>query len=82
MTTSVRIAGIIVVTFNPIAHAGAISAPGLKVGDVALSFTSYRVNTANDFAGFYEGVISVDDEIQQTSDAITTDTITAAFVRP
>jgi hypothetical protein len=73
--------GLFHVVFTATGGTGAISVPGLKIGDVAMSYTDSRINVAGSVATCFEGVISVDDQVQQVSALVNGDTITAIFVR-
>ena len=62
--------------FNGNNGAGSISVPGLQVGDVALVFAN------GNFLGAFESVISVADQIQQTSgNNLSSITLTLVLIR-
>lgn len=66
-------------TFSGGTAAGAISVPGVKVGDVIV-----QIADAGDTArpGYFENMVSVDDEIQQfNSNDFSSITFTAVLVR-
>lgn len=54
-------------SFSGAAAAGACTATGLNVGDVILSVTGLASATAGDQSANFETVVSVDDQIQQSS---------------
>jgi len=67
------------VTFSGRATSGAISVVGVKVGDVIVRITDPG-NTSID--SYFEGMVSVDDEIQQnTNNDFSTLTFTGVLVR-
>lgn len=66
---SVNLTGIIQATFSGRSSAGAISAPGLEVGDILLWLGNAVEGVVEPYhgGGLYEPVVSVADEIQQLS---------------
>lgn len=87
MTTLSVDAAFITVTFPQASSPGAISISGLKVGDVMLSLSfqdtgSPRGNASVLGNGWYEAVVSVDDELQQNiSTSPSGNVLTAVFYR-
>lgn len=87
MSTFAINAALITATFDEVASPGPVSVPGLKVGDVMLALSS--VNTTGSFGngslmatGFYEAIVTVDDELQQNVPTTSPgNTFTAVFLR-
>jgi len=55
------------ISFSGAAAAGACTATGLEVGDEILAVTGLAAGTAGNQAANFESVVSVDDQIQQSS---------------
>lgn len=74
---------IITAAFDEVASPGAISVPGLKVGDTMIALSAPALGPGSLIGlGWYEAIVSVDDEIQQlTSTTTPGSTFTAIFVR-
>ena len=60
--------------------AGACTATGLNVGDKILSVTGVAAGTVGDQSALFETVVTVDDQIQQSSDTNLSANIYNAFV--
>ncbi len=69
-------------TFAGISGAGAIDLPGAKRGDKVQSLTGLTTGTTGDQSSAFETVISVDDQIQQTSTSDLSDKWFRAYLVP
>lgn len=79
-TLSIDIA-LISIAWTSVTSAGAVTVTGLKVGDVVLALNKDGDNVSHVASGWYENVISVDDQIQQLTGGLGGATFTAALYR-
>ena len=68
------------ISFSGAAAAGACTATGLEVGDEILAVTGLAAGTAGNQAANFESVVSVDDQIQQSSASNLGDNVYLALV--
>jgi hypothetical protein len=79
---SFSISGIIAVTFTcPTPAAGPISVPGLKAGDGVLYWTDVAAGGYGHPGTLVEGIVTVDDQINQISDTGSVFTCKLVLVR-
>lgn len=73
----------IAVEFAQLAEAGSIDAPGLKVGDtlIALNFAGDVSHPSLSGHGWFEGIVTVDSELQQKAATTDPTAFRALFVR-
>lgn len=71
------------VTFTQLTSPGSVSIPGLKSGDVlvSLNFDPPTGDVTLTGLPWYEGIVTVDDELQQKNSTTTPKGLRALFVR-
>lgn len=69
-----------IISFSGVAEAGACTAVGLNAGDVVLSVTGTVAADVGNQSSSFESVVTVDDQIQQTSASDLSSKVFAALV--
>lgn len=78
---TVQSIGLVTASFTGINGSGAVSVPGLKVGDRVISCYLINNNVWQAAGQAYEYIVSVNDEIQQLGGSFSTETVELVLIR-
>ena len=82
-TLNVALLGnVVTITFTALAGAGAVSVPGLDVGDILVAGAINGTPVWPAFASFFEPVVSVANQLQQLGGDLIGPTFTVYLLRP
>ncbi len=80
--TTKPLSSIVIANFSALPTAGAISIPGLAVGDIVLNGTVNGLGVWNAFSSLFEPVVSVADQLQQLSGNLADPAFVVYLIRP